>query len=268
MKLLSENVKGLMNNAGGTWGIALEDFDTRESWQYNGDELFYAASVIKIPIMIAAYRGFENREFALSDSLELRREELVGGSGVLQHMTPGTLLSIYDLVTLMIIQSDNTATNMLIDFIGINHIQQTMQEIGLEDSKLYHKLMTVPADRKGDNIITASEMTGMLKKMVTGKIISFHACEEMINIMKKQQLQDGLPKKLPPDDREIPGANNEWQIANKTGYIPGVRHDIGIFYVKKRVLIASILAKGVDDRKSAEVLNAIGLEIYNYLKIG
>src|SRR5699024_11238693 len=106
------------------WGIILEDLDTKEMWQWNQDDTFYAASIIKIPIMVAAFAAFEQGKFRLSDPLTLKREDIVGGSGVLQHLSPGISLSLYDLIVLMIIVIGNNATNMLFVCIGREKINK------------------------------------------------------------------------------------------------------------------------------------------------
>src|SRR5690606_8483267 len=190
MKTLEQTIRQITEEAGGKWGISLYDLDTGETWSVHENESFYSASIIKIPIMIAVYAAHNRGERNLSESMKLRREAIVGGSGVLQHLTPGIKLTVYDLVTLMIIQSDNTATNMLIDLLGVPTIQHTMKEIGLEKSKFYHKMMTIEVEREGLNEITAQEMTTMLRKLATGKIVSAYACEEMIAILKRQQIRD------------------------------------------------------------------------------
>ncbi|MBS3679259.1 serine hydrolase [Ornithinibacillus massiliensis] len=266
MKVLTDRIREITVQAGGKWGISLFDLDRNESWGINEQEHFYSASVIKVPIMIAAFARSQQGEIKLGDQMVLKREDIVGGSGVLQYLTPGTKFSIYDLITLMIIQSDNTATNILIDLLGTKYIQETMEAIGLEKSKFYHKMMTMEVDREGRNTITAQEMTDMLRKLVTGKIISVYACEHMIEIMKKQQIRDSLPVKIPKADDTVIGALPEWELANKTGNVLGIRHDIGIFYVEKRTFIASILTSGLDELESPELIGRVGLEIYHYLK--
>lgn len=265
MKLLTKNILNIAEQYGGSWGMVIEDLDTKEKWEWHADDVFYAASVIKVPIMVACYAASEQKRISFSDTLLLKREELVGGSGVLQHMSPGTSLSIYDLIVLMIIQSDNTATNMLIDLLGVEMIQDTMNHYGWNKSKCFNQLMTVPVERKGNNVIVASEMSMMLKQMVTGKLVSAHACEEMISIMKKQQIRDALPGKLPTADSNSIGVQPVWELANKTGSITNVQHDIGIFYVGQRTLTASILSRDVDDYQSLIAFQDIGLEIFNYL---
>lgn len=265
MKQLTDKIKQIVEQAGGKWGIVLEDLDNNKSWAYNENEIFYAASVIKVPIMITVFAAAENKEFNLSDTIVLKREDITGGAGVLQKMTPGTALTIYDLITLMIIQSDNTATNMLIDLVGKERIQKEMKKIGLADSKYYHKLMIQPVNREGSNEITAKEMADMLKKLVTGNIISHWACQQMIDIMKGQQLRNCIPGKLPSPESDIIGDSNLWEMAHKTGSITRVRHDVGILYVGDRKMIVSVLSLELDNYESQQVFVEIGWEIYQYL---
>ena len=265
LQQLAKRITTLIEDAGGTWGISLLDLDKKKSWELNEHKSFYSASVIKIPIMIATFAASERKKITLSSRLTLKREDIVGGSGILQHMTPGTEFTIYDLITLMIIQSDNTATNMLIDLVGVQAIGQAMKDTGLVVSKFYHKMMILEEDREGSNTITAHEMTSLLHKLATGKIISVHASEQMIDILKKQQIRHSLPAKIPEQDELVIGALKQWELANKTGNVLGIRHDVGIFYVGQRTFIASILTQGIEDLASPEIIGKIGLEIYNYL---
>src|SRR5699024_5058507 len=166
---------------------------------------------------------------------------------VFHTLTTGISLRFSDNIVLRIIQSDNTATNMLIDLIGKKEIQETMKTIGLKKSKFHNKLMIIPVQREGNNIVTAKEMAFLLQQIIKGKIVSTYACEQMIHIMKNQQIQDSLTEKLPDRNPSIIGIRPQWELAHKTGNITKVRHDVGIFYVGSRTLIASVLSKGIDD---------------------
>lgn len=266
MKTLVNKIRSLTEQSLGTWGIVLEDLDTGEKWVSNGDELFYAASVIKVPIMAAVFSDEERMELALTDQIIQKEEDFVGGSGVLQHLTPGTSLSIKDIVMLMIIQSDNTATNILIDRVGREHIAQTMREVGMEKSTFYNKLMMNNPNPKGFNQITANDIGRLLKLMATGELVSEKASKQMIAMMKKQQIKDCLPEKLPSPYSNFNNGMTPWELAHKTGWIPGTRHDVGIFYVGERKLIATVLSKEEDDLVSKQIFAEIGEAIYHYLQ--
>lgn len=266
MEKLGEKLQQHMLDAGGTWGISLKNIRTNETWCHFPNESFYAASIIKIPIMMAAFEAHHHGSFSLEDHLLLRAEDIVGGAGVLQHMSPGTKLTIYDVLTLMIIQSDNTATNMMIDVVGKDNIQQTIKDIGLQDSHFHNKLMTVPVKRAGANVITAADMTKMLQTIVRGEYTSHYACEHMIDILKKQQHTARLPARLPRNTSSIIGTHQDWSIAHKTGSVSGVVHDVGVFYVDDQQLLVSILSKDVDDYFAEHTIANMGLDLYNYLK--
>ncbi|HET7579126.1 MAG TPA: serine hydrolase [Bacillales bacterium] len=265
MEHLKQQLKQIVEVAGGSWAIVLEDLDREEKWNLNGEQPFYAASVIKLPIMAAVFAAADKGKFKLGDCLTLKREDLVGGSGVLQHLSPGIELPIYDLAMLMIIQSDNTATNILIDLVGKDPIREAMQDLGMSDSAFYTKLMTVPVDSPR-NSITASDVSGLLKKLALGKFVSLYACEQMIDILKKQQVRNGLPGYLPDDDSEIVGVNPEWEVANKSGWVTGIHHDAGIFYVGSRTMIVTAFSKGCDTLVAPDALAKIGKAVYTYMK--
>ena len=266
MENLIRNIHQLIEGSTGTWGIYLEDLDSGEKWELNGDELFYAASVIKVPIMAAVFDACQRGDVNVNDLIVLKREDYVGGSGVIQHLTPGTALSVLDIIMLMIIQSDNTATNILIDLIGPENIVETMNKVGMEKSTFYNKLMVNNPNPKGYNQITASDIGRFLKQMATGELVSLTSSEQMIDIMKKQQIKDCLPEKLPSPYSNFNNGMTAWELAHKTGWIPGTRHDVGIFYVGDRKFIATILSKEEDDLVSKRIFHDIGEEIYYYLK--
>lgn len=266
MEQLQQQVELLAKRAGGTWGITIEDFDKETVWSMNKEESFYAASVIKLPIMAATYAKAEWDKLALGEYMIIEREDIVGGAGVLQHMSPGTEISIYDLLMLMIIQSDNTATNMIIDLVGTDEIQRTIEELGMGNSSFYNKLMTVPVDPPGRNMITAADIALLLKKFVKGQYLSSYACEQMIEIMKKQQIRNGLSAYLPPISTNLIGVRPEWEVASKTGNVTGIQHDVGIFYVGNRTISVTVLSRDCDRLIALDTIANMGKSVYDYMK--
>ncbi|WP_252504301.1 serine hydrolase [Sporosarcina sp. Marseille-Q4943] len=253
-----------MKNAMGSWSVAVEDVNEVASFSLNGDKSVYAASLIKVPIMAAVFAVAEEGGLRLGDRLPLRRDDIVGGCGVLQFMTPGIELPIHDLVTLMIIQSDNTATNMLIDLIGMEKIQAVMTELGMDRSEIHHRLMIVQANRINSNEITPSDMNGLLTQIARGQCVSLHASEQMVRIMKQQQLSNGLIDSLPAKNTSIVGAIPEWEFAGKTGNVEGIMHECGLLYVRGRCMAVSVLSKGCAEEEAREMIAQIGSEVYAY----
>jgi len=263
MNQLGEQITKHITDAGGTWGIFLENVTTNETWSHLPDEKFNAASIIKIPIMMAAFEAHHQGEFNMEDELKLRAEDIVGGAGVFQHMTPGTRVTVYDTIMMMIIQSDNTATNMIIDLIGKQRIQETMQDLGLKDSMFYNKLVTQPVKREGVNTLTARDVNTALKAIAKGTYTSVYACQHMIDIMKRQQDRFRLPARLPNQSSDTIGSLENWSLAHKTGTVSGVVHDTGILYVSDQEILITILSKEVDNYNGMLTIADIGFDIYN-----
>ncbi|HEX5565288.1 MAG TPA: serine hydrolase, partial [Sporosarcina sp.] len=248
------------------WSVAVEDVNDGVSFSLNGNESFYAASIIKVPIMAAVFAAAEEGSIRLGDRLPLRRDDIVGGSGVLQFMSPGIELPIHDLLTLMIIQSDNTATNMLIDLIGMDKIQAVMGELGMEQSEIHHKLMIVQANRTASNEITASDVNALLTRIARGQCVSLHASGQMVRMMKQQQLSYGLIDNLPMINSPIVGTIPDWEFAGKTGNVDGIMHECALLYVCGRCVAVTVLSKGCPEDEARTLIAQIGNDVYSYAR--
>src|SRR5690625_1561981 len=152
MSKLKQRFELLIKEASGDWAIVFDDLDKNERLDINGQNPFYAASVIKLPIMATAFSMADQGLLKLSDKIEVKKEDVVGGAGVLQHLSTGMKLSLHDLLLLMIIQSDNTATNIVIEKVGRKQIQDSMKQIGMVHSSFYNTLMTILVNPEGRNI--------------------------------------------------------------------------------------------------------------------
>lgn|SRR5690625_2860238 len=266
MQQLIEKIKAFTKETGGTWGISLKDMQTDEAWAMNGDERFHAASVIKVPIMAAVFQAIEKGHHSLAEKIALQAEELVGGTGVLQHMTPGTKLTIEDLLLLMIIQSDNTATNMMIELVGRSAIQNFIAEQEMKNTILHNKLMLPPEERgKGFNQTSAHDNARLLEKMYHHTLVSEDASKQMLAMMKKQQITNCLPHFIRFDYPQLAEDSPKWQIGHKTGSISKHRHDVGLFYVNDRAMVVSVLSRDAYERDLEETIARIGEAVFNYL---
>lgn len=260
---LKPEIDQLLTETPGTWGIVIQDLAADQSIQWNAEEPFYAASMIKVPIMASAFLAAWEGEFSLEATIPLSKEVQVGGCGVLQHMTPGSEITIRDLITLMIIQSDNTATNMIIDLLGTERIRQTMIELEMRNSQFYNKLMVVPAKLEGSNTITAADMGACFRNIARGNIVSYHRCQDMLDILKKQQVRDGLPIYLPSDESPVIGMLPQWELANKTGMVTNIQHDGGILYMKEQAFLIITLTRGCVPGKAKATMGKIARLIYD-----
>lgn len=253
MKNIINKIMPIIKKSKGTFGIVIKNMENSDGWQINENKPFKAASIIKIPIMVAAFKEAENGRINLNDKICIKESNKVGGSGVLQFLTPDIQLSILDIIILMIIVSDNTAANILIDLIGIKKIRKLMYDCGMKDSFLDHKLME---KSNQPNQITAHDVAILLEKIINGEIISSTLSKKVVAIMLQQQLRDNLPGKTQFQN------NIKWKFANKTGWIPGYRHDAGIYFYNTKQIIVVVLSKDLDDYNSKLILAQIGETIF------
>ena len=187
--------------------------------EYQADLPLIAASVIKIPIMVEAFRQIEAGLLAADAVYAVRAEQKMPSCGALTYMHDGLEVTLMDLITLMIILSDNTATNMVIDLVGIENVNRTLRAYGAERTTLRRKLFDGEASARGiENTITAREIGLLLEKMYAGALVSPAASAQMLGILADQRLNGKLPFFL------------ECKIAHKTGEDDGITHDAGIVY--------------------------------------
>lgn len=200
--------------------------------EFNADMPLMAASVIKIPVMIEAFRRFEDGTLDPNEIHVLRDEERMPSCGCLNRLHAGLEVTLMDLVELMIILSDNTATNILIDILGIDNINKTLRANGVENSTIRRKLFDREGHLRGiENTVTARDMGRLLKLMYKGALISESASARMIDILKAQRLNSKFPFFL--KSRGI-------TVAHKTGEDDGITNDVGIIYAEKPFVLCML----------------------------
>ena len=253
LHLLQEQIENAIAAADAHVGVAMRHLERDEELMVNADDSFPMASVLKIPVLVEAFRQLDAGRFTLDDRWELTVAEKNLGSGVLTHFDDGLTPTVRDLLTLMMIISDNTATDMVIHRLGLDAINGTLRELGLQHTFLPMTIRQIfesilpsadptqdqytqalaakdfapPPDAAGyslgpdNNVSTPRDMTGLLEMIWTGRVASRAACDGMLGVMLKQTLNDRLPRFLPPGTK----------VAHKTGTLSGFRNDAGIIYV-------------------------------------
>ncbi len=193
----------------------------------NADEKFETASTIKVYILAALFEAIENGKASLSDMLEYKDSHTIDGSGILNSLEVGTVLSVKNLATLMIIVSDNIATNILIDYLGVDAINECIQRLGCKDTILHNPIDFVKYDKLGTS--TPADYGSIFERMAQGTLISPEASAQMLAICKQQHYNSMLTKSIPayyldPDnfDEEI------IYVASKSGSMNACRNDGGI----------------------------------------
>lgn len=215
---------------------------------YNAADLFPTASVIKVPIMVEVFRQVEEGSLTLDETLPVRAEDLSGGSGVVQFLHLGLPLSVRDAVELMIIISDNTATNLLLRRIGgSDAVNATMDRLGLLQTRSAGPIgrHNPPSEPSKLSSTTPREMTNLLGRIVKDEVVTPGACAAMRDILEHQIHDAMLPRHLP-----ITG-DSPITVGHKTGAINHVRNDVGYISVVtdegRRTAVVSAFTADLDD---------------------
>lgn len=195
--------------------------------EMQADERFETASTIKIFILAALYEAVEQGEASLSDRLTYETRHAIDGSGILSSLEIGTVLSVKNVATLMIIVSDNIATNMLIEYLGIERINACIQRLGCKDTVLHNPIDFEKYSKLGTS--TPRDYGSMFVRMAQGTLISPWASKEMLAICKQQHYNTMLTKSFPPYYLDADNFDEEIiYVASKSGSMNACRNDGGI----------------------------------------
>ncbi|WP_157618451.1 serine hydrolase [Spirosoma spitsbergense] len=228
--------------------------DATLSFAYRADVRVPSASVIKLPIMLELMERVKAGMFNLDAMHTLTEAEKVGGDGVLQTYADQSRVSYRELLRLMLIKSDNTATNIIIHLLGRDAINQRLRKSGLERSQLNRVMMDTLAAKQGrENYVTAQEMNALLEKVYRHQVATPEGCEAMLTILKQNEDVLTIPRLLP----------KSVVIAHKTGTLAYVRGDAGIVYAEKPFLLA-VFVEGVPTPEAERIIGEVVLICYTY----
>jgi beta-lactamase class A len=215
----------------GAVSLYAKNLDTGASYALRADDPVPTASTIKLPIMVELFAEAEEGKLDWNQKLELIDQDKVSGTGVLTELSGGDLLSIRDLMHLMIVVSDNTATNLILDRIGGNAVNQRMAELGLTQTAVMRKIMqtkpesfteegkTSGNDRWGTGRSCPRDMVVILERLYRGQLVSKAASEEMINVLKRQRDLQGVGRDM-----------KDTVVASKSGALDHLRSEAAIVY--------------------------------------
>ncbi len=230
----------------GTVAVAVKHLLTGETYALNADEPMPTASLIKLAVMVEVYQQALEGKVQLTDRVTLRGADKVPGSGILtDHFSDGASFSLRDAVRLMIVYSDNTATNLVLDKVGIAAPGRRMDAWGLPNTKINAKVYRAsstsidPARTKrfGLGSTTAREAVALLEMLECGEVVTPAARHVMLNHLKKCDDKEKFPRFLPEGT----------VIAHKTGSVSDARTDAGILYLESGpVALCVMTAENVD----------------------
>ncbi len=227
---LAERLNAIAGSLDGVTGFSIQGLTSDERFERNANEIFPTASTIKLAILYELFRQADEGRLNLDETTTLDRRHAVGGSGILNELTTPTL-SIRDYATLMIVLSDNTATNVLIDRVGMDNVTKRMAALGLRNTRLRRKMMDLGAARRGnENVSTPAELALLLQFLHRGEGLSKASGGALLAILRKP--------KSSPMRTAIP---EDIVVANKPGNLEAVEVDAGIVYVEGRPYIQVVM---------------------------
>jgi beta-lactamase class A len=231
----------------GRVSVAVKHLWTGESFEYHADQVMPTASLIKFPVMIETYRQAAARQVDLDTVVVLKKQDKVPGSGVLtDHFMEGATFKLRDAVRLMIAFSDNTATNIVLDAVGIGATAATMEKLGYPNTKIHAKVFrrdtsVFPERSKqfGLGSTTADEMIRLCEAVYRNQLVSPAACAEMLAHLRACEDKDKLTRFLP----------SETKIAFKTGSLDDTRTAAGIVEWPRGPVAICVLTCDNDDKR-------------------
>ena len=214
---------------------AVDPMNPRNYFSLNEDEVFPTASVIKVPVLLEFYRQTEEGTLNPGEVRHLTEEDKAGGSGVLQFMGADTTsMTLEDYVRLMINLSDNTATNVIIDLVGMDNVNRLLVSLGLEATRLVRKMQAKGVDPdRVENLSTPRELTTLLEMIHRGEGLSEHVCTKALDALRLYK--PGIIRDAVEGDVEI---------ADKSGWMGGVECNTGIVYLASPYVV-TVMAKNV-----------------------
>ncbi len=248
----------------GRVALFAKNLKTGETVAIDADEPVQTASVIKLPVMIEAFYQAKAGKLDLTKKLNLTKQEQVPGSGILAYIQPDVTLSVLDTITLMMIVSDNTATNMTLDQVGIPNVDARVAAMGLKNTYLYKKVFQpaegpMPPDQPkfGLGKTTAREMAVALESIYRCDLKDQALCDQMLKIMRGQQDHSMIPRYIESD----PGLPHPEWVADKIGALDDVRNDVALVMYKDTPILISVFTWANKDQRwthdnSAEILIA------------
>lgn len=203
----------------GVMGIVVEDLGGESRFAVNADREFAQASAIKIPILMEVLKQAHEGKIKLTDRHWIEKKTQVAGSGILSELGDRTTqMSVEDLAVCMIVLSDNTATNILIDLVGKENVTATMKSLGCPHTKVQRRMLDTAAAARGeDNISTPAEAAKIMRLLHDGKFINREVSDHALAILrkpKKGSINSALPAEVqvPFKAGEVPGVVTEWAI--------------------------------------------------------
>ena len=244
---LSGKLSPILKRHRGVVGVSIKHLGNKESFQFQGDRPLATASMIKLAVMVEAYRQADAGNIDLSDQIVYEQSDKTPGSGILsKHFSFGTRLSLRDLIRLMIVYSDNSATNMVLDQVGIEATNRTMEQLGLKNTRVHSRVfdrsssVDLAMSRKyGFGRSTANETVRLLEGLYRGKVAERSSCKQMLKHMIACKDSVKIRRFLPTGTK----------LAQKGGSVTGVRCSAGIIFTPGGAVAVCVMTNDNEDER-------------------
>jgi len=225
--------------------------DGTELFAHDADAVVPAASVIKIPLVMTLYADAAEGRLSLDERLPVGPR--IDGSGVLRHLGDVADLTLRDLATLTVIVSDNTATNRLIERVGLDRVAARLAEWGCPGTRLARAMFDREAAARGaDNVIVPREIGALLLRLLRGECGGRAVSDAVLAVLERTQDHSLLRRYLPAGTR----------VAHKTGSLEAVRNDAGILFGERPVIAVGCVRGVADIREAQQLLGLLGWIAY------
>lgn len=251
---LENSINQIDRSLDGVMGVAVLDLTDGHRYLLRANDVFPQASSIKICILAELYRQAQQGKLKLTDLYTVNAADLVPDSDIMGGLTPGvTRVTLRDLATMMVAVSDNAATNVLIDRVGMDNVNTFLNSLGLHDTHLRRKMMDLKAATEGrENVSTPTEMMNLLEALYRGKVLNKEMTEDFFKVLSTHK-DSWIPRDLP----------DGLKIANKPGALEGVRNDSGVIFVEKRPYILCVMTTYLRrERDGEEAISKVSLEAW------
>lgn len=249
LSVLDSELRRIAISYSGKCTYALADLGSGERIGFGEDKVMPTASLIKVPILVALYQAvYDGAVGPLAEHITLSEDHRCLGSGVLIHLTPGAVeMTVRDAATLMIIISDNVATNMMIDHVGLDRINQAMRNLELTQTTIFQRLGDAKAglDARKMSVSTAGETARLLELIARGEAVSPEASADMLRIMRRQDYRHELSSELPWNEMNRLHNHKENWVAEKGGaFLHGIRTGGSIFHGERGAFALAAFCEG------------------------
>src|ERR1035441_3561725 len=227
----------------GVMGVAIVDLTDGHRYLLHGNDVFPQASSIKICVLAELYRQAQQGKLKLTDLYTVNASDLVQDSDIMGGLTPGvTRITLRDLATMMVAVSDNSATNVLIDRVGMENVKAMLDSLGLAHTRLRRKMMDLAAAKEGrENVSSPREMMMLLGAIYRGKVLNKESAADFFKVLSTNK-DSWIPRDLPAG----------LKIANKPGQLEAVRNDSGLVFVEGRPYIICVMTSFLGNEREGE----------------